>query len=74
MVLDVSRRLAEAAASQSPEDSLEDAQRALDVYVVKDATAEWVQARHDRAIEQMGYAFARIVSVADIEEVWRAGA
>jgi len=46
------------------------AQRAFDVDVVRDATAEWVETRHERAIEQMGYAFARIVTVADVAAAW----
>lgn len=47
-------------------------QRGLNTYVVSDATAEWDAARHERAIEQLGYAFARILTVSDLEKVWGA--
>lgn len=46
-------------------------QRGLNTYVVRDATAEWDSSRHERSIEQLGYAFARIVTVVDLEQVWR---
>ena len=46
------------------------AQRGMDVYVARDACAEWEVARHERAIEQMGYAFARIVSAQQLAEAW----
>ena len=46
------------------------AQRGMDVYVARDATAEWDVARHERSIEQMGYAFARIVSVDELAAAW----
>lgn len=45
-------------------------QRGLNTYVVRDATAEWDPARHERSIEQIGYAFGRIVTVADLIQVW----
>ena len=47
------------------------AHRGLDVYVVRDATAEWDPARHERSIEQMGYAFARIPTVQQVIDAWR---
>ena len=46
------------------------AQRGLDVYVARDASAEWEPARHERAIEQMGYAFARIVTAQQLVDSW----
>lgn len=45
-------------------------QRGLSTYVVRDATAEWDPARHERSIEQLGYAFARIVTVSDLAQAW----
>lgn len=48
------------------------AQRALDVYVVRDAAAEWETSRHERSIEQMGYAFARVVTVDVLVKHWAA--
>lgn len=48
------------------------AQRALDVYIVRDASAEWEQERHERSIAQMGYAFARIVTVDQLTALWKA--
>jgi ureidoacrylate peracid hydrolase len=45
-------------------------QRGLNTYVVRDATAEWDQARHERSIEQLGYAFARILTVSDLVQAW----
>ena len=47
------------------------AQRGMDVYVAKDASAEWDVARHERAIEQMGYAFARVVTAKDLAQAWK---
>ena len=47
------------------------AQRGLDVYVVRDAAAEWDPARHERSLEQMGYAFARIPTVQQVVDAWR---
>ncbi len=46
------------------------AQRGLDVYVVGDASAEWEPERHQRSIEQMGYAFARIATVQQVVDAW----
>lgn len=46
------------------------AQRALDVFVVRDASAEWEPARHERSIEQMSYAFARVVTVEQLTALW----
>ena len=46
------------------------AQRGLDVYVARDASAEWEPVRHERAIEQMGYAFARIVTAQQLADCW----
>jgi ureidoacrylate peracid hydrolase len=46
------------------------AQRGMDVYVGHDASAEWDPVRHERAIEQMGYAFARIVTVQQLADSW----
>jgi ureidoacrylate peracid hydrolase len=45
-------------------------QRGLNTYVVRDATAEWDRARHERSIEQLGYAFARIVTVSNLVQAW----
>jgi nicotinamidase-related amidase len=47
------------------------AQRGMDVYVARDASAEWEPARHERAIEQMGYAFARVVTAAQLVAAWK---
>ena len=47
-------------------------QRGLNTYVVRDATAEWDSSRHERSIEQLGYAFARILTVADLVQAWGA--
>ncbi len=47
------------------------AQRGFDVYVVGDASAEWVPQRHERAIEQLGYAFARIVTTRQLADAWQ---
>jgi len=47
------------------------AQRGLDVYVARDASAEWETARHEHSIEQMGYAFARIVTARQLIEAWK---
>ena len=47
------------------------AQRGMDVYVARDASAEWEPARHERAIEQMGYAFARVVTAAQLVDAWK---
>ena len=47
------------------------AHRGLDVYVVRDATAEWDSARYERSIEQMSYAFARIPTVQQVVDAWR---
>ena len=47
------------------------AQRGLDVYVARDASAEWEVARHERSIEQMGYAFARIVTARQLVDAWK---
>ena len=46
------------------------AQRGMDVYVARDAAAEWEPARHEHAIEQIAYAFGRIVNVAQLEAAW----
>ncbi len=46
------------------------AQRGIDVYVARDASAEWDPDRHARSIEQMGYAFARIVTVEQLAVAW----
>ncbi|MGQ0653077.1 MAG: cysteine hydrolase family protein [Betaproteobacteria bacterium] len=46
------------------------AQRGMDVYVARDASAEWEVARHEQSIAQMGYAFARIVTVQQLAEAW----
>lgn len=48
------------------------AQRGMDVYVARDASAEWDTARHERSIEQMGYAFARILTVPELVQAWGA--
>jgi ureidoacrylate peracid hydrolase len=48
------------------------AQRGLDVYVARDASAEWEAERHERSIEQMGYAFARIVTARQLVDAWKA--
>ena len=45
-------------------------QRGLNAYVVRDATAEWDPSRHERSIEQLGYAFARILTVSDLSQAW----
>jgi nicotinamidase-related amidase len=47
------------------------AQRGFDVYVARDASAEWESQRHERSIEQMGYAFARIVTARDLVDAWK---
>jgi ureidoacrylate peracid hydrolase len=47
------------------------AQRGMDVYVARDASAEWDVARHERAIEQMGYAFARVVTARQLADAWK---
>jgi ureidoacrylate peracid hydrolase len=47
------------------------AQRGLDVYVARDASAEWEIPRHERSIEQMGYAFARIVTARQLVDAWK---
>ena len=46
------------------------AQRGMDVYVAHDVSAEWDPARHERAIEQMSYAFARIVTAQQLVDSW----
>ena len=46
------------------------AQRGMDVYVARDASAEWDPVRHERAIEQMGYAFARVVTARQLVDCW----
>lgn len=46
------------------------AQRGMDVYVARDASAEWDPARHEHAIEQMGYAFARVVTAQQLVDSW----
>ena len=46
------------------------AQRGMDVYVARDASAEWDPPRHERAIEQMGYAFARVVTTQQLVDCW----
>ena len=48
------------------------AQHGLDVYVARDASAEWEPARHEQSIAQMGYAFARIVTAQQLVEAWEA--
>lgn len=47
------------------------AQRGMDVYVARDASAEWEASRHERSIEQMGYAFARIVTADQLAQAWK---
>jgi ureidoacrylate peracid hydrolase len=47
------------------------AQRGLDVYVARDASAEWEVERHERSIEQMGYAFARILTARELVDAWK---
>lgn len=47
------------------------AQRGLDVYVARDASAEWETSRHEQSIEQMGYAFARIVTARQLVDAWK---
>ena len=47
------------------------AQRGFDVYVARDASAEWEVSRHERSIEQMGYAFARIVTARQLVDAWK---
>jgi ureidoacrylate peracid hydrolase len=48
------------------------AQRGMDVYVARDASAEWEVSRHEQSIAQMGYAFARIVTAQQLVETWKA--
>lgn len=47
------------------------AQHGLDVYVARDASAEWEASRHEQSISQMGYAFARIVTAQQLIEAWK---
>jgi nicotinamidase-related amidase len=46
------------------------AQHGFDVYVARDAAAEWEASRHEQSIAQMGYAFARILTARQLAEAW----
>lgn len=39
--------------------------------IVSDATAEWDLARHERALEQMAYAFSRVAKLEDVIASWK---
>ena len=41
-------------------------------FVVSDATAEMEQSRHDHAINTLGFLFARIMTVDDVADAWKA--
>lgn len=47
------------------------AQRGFKVYVVKDATAEWTASRHERSLEQIGYAFGKVLATVDCLSTWQ---
>jgi ureidoacrylate peracid hydrolase len=48
-------------------------QHGFETYVVRDATAEWDSARHARSLDQLAYAFARVVGLDELVAAWSAG-
>lgn len=48
-------------------------QHGFRVCVVADATAEWEPTRHERALEQLVYAFARVIRLDELIAAWERG-